>query len=171
MTSSRSQEIRTYEAPTRIANTPEFIKGVMNLRGTIVPIVDLRVKFGLPRGKATTTRPWSIVLNVAKRTVGVVVDGGFRRDRAARRRHQAAAGVRRRARHAYLQGLATVGGRMLIVIDIERLMSSRAWRSWTKRRHRNARVARAGRRVAAGGVSSPMPSSAIRSWYFERVRR
>ena len=42
------QEIRTYEAPTRIANTPEFIKGVMNLRGNIVPIIDLRMKFGLP---------------------------------------------------------------------------------------------------------------------------
>src|SRR5438105_15821437 len=68
------QEIRTYETPTRIANTPDFIKGVMNLRGNIVPIIDLRVKFGLPecRYDAQTV---VIVLNVASRTVGVVVDG------------------------------------------------------------------------------------------------
>src|SRR5690606_21262843 len=68
------QEIRRYEAPTRIANTPPFIKGVINLRGNIVPIVDLRVKLGLPE-QGHDAQTVVIVLNVAKRTVGVVVDG------------------------------------------------------------------------------------------------
>ncbi len=118
------QEIRTYEAPTRIANTPEFIKGVMNLRGNIVPIIDLRVKFGLPEQRYDT-QTVVIVLNVAKRTVGVVVDGVS--DVVA----VPAADIKPPPEFGgaldtrYLQGLATVGGQMLILIDIERLMSSR----------------------------------------------
>ncbi len=51
------QEIRGYDAVTTIANTPEFIKGVINLRGIIVPIVDMRIKFNLPRSN-TTSSPW-----------------------------------------------------------------------------------------------------------------
>jgi purine-binding chemotaxis protein CheW len=118
------QEIRTYEAPTRIANTPEFIKGVMNLRGNIVPIIDLRMKFGLPEPRYDT-QTVVIVLNVAKRTVGVVVDGVS--DVVA----VPAADIKPPPEFGgaldtrYLQGLATVGGQMLILIDIERLMSSR----------------------------------------------
>ncbi len=68
------QEIRGYDAVTRIANTPAFIKGVINLRGTIVPIVDMRIKFGLGHieyNQFTVV----IILNVAKRVVGMVVDG------------------------------------------------------------------------------------------------
>ncbi|HET6827632.1 MAG TPA: chemotaxis protein CheW [Ramlibacter sp.] len=67
------QEIRGYEEPTSIANAPEFIKGVVNLRGVIVPILDLRVKFRLPdlRYDEFTV---VIILNVASRVVGVVVD-------------------------------------------------------------------------------------------------
>ena len=81
------QEIRGYEQPTLIANSPPFIKGVINLRGTIVPIVDLRIKFNL--GKIEYT-PFTVViiLNVAGRVIG------------------------------------TVDGRMMIVTDIERLMTS-----------------------------------------------
>ena len=67
------QEIRGYEEPTRIANAPEFIKGVVNLRGVIVPIVDLRIKFNL----AGRIRQFTVViiLNVGSRVVGMVVDG------------------------------------------------------------------------------------------------
>ena len=118
------QEIRTYEAPTRIANTPAFIKGVMNLRGNIVPIIDLRMKFGLPEPRYDT-QTVVIVLNVAKRTVGVVVDGVS--DVVA----VPAADIKPPPEFGgtldtrYLQGLATVGDQMLILIDIERLISSR----------------------------------------------
>lgn len=67
------QEIRGYDQPTLIANTPPFIKGVINLRGIIVPIVDLRLKLNLPRVEYT---PFTVViiLNVAGRVVGAVVD-------------------------------------------------------------------------------------------------
>ena len=68
------QEIRSYEEPTTIANAPPFLKGVVNLRGVIVPIVDMRIKFGL--GKADYNQfTVVIILNVAHRVVGMVVDG------------------------------------------------------------------------------------------------
>ena len=66
------QEIRGYEPPTRIANSPEFIKGVVNLRGVIVPIVDMRIRFGLSDVQYSGTTV-TIVLNIAGRTVGMVV--------------------------------------------------------------------------------------------------
>ena len=118
------QEIRTYEAPTRIASTPAFIKGVINLRGNIVPIIDLRVKFGLAE-QGINTQTVVIVLNIAKRTVGVVVDGvsdviavGAADIKPA---PELASGLDTR----YIQGLASIGGQMMILVDIERLMTSR----------------------------------------------
>ena len=69
----RVQEIRSYEQPTRIANAPSFIKGVVNLRGVIVPIVDLRMKLGCDSAEYNTFTV-VIVLNVKGRVVGAVVD-------------------------------------------------------------------------------------------------
>ena len=67
------QEIRGYENPTRIANAPHFIKGVVNLRGVIVPIIDMRLRFGLPEAQYNSFTV-VIILNIAHRTVGMVVD-------------------------------------------------------------------------------------------------
>ena len=69
----RVQEIRSYEAPTRIANAPDFIKGVVNLRGVIVPIVDMRLKFNLAEARYDSFTV-VIVLNIGSRVVGMVVD-------------------------------------------------------------------------------------------------
>src|SRR5207237_2687750 len=113
------QEIRTYEQPTRIANTPAFIKGVMNLRGNIVPIIDLRIKFGLPEPRYDT-QTVVIVLNVAKRTVGVVVDGVSDVLAVPASEIKPPPELSGALDMRYLQGLATIGGQMLILIDIER---------------------------------------------------
>src|SRR4051812_16078868 len=67
------REIRSWETPTSIANTPDFIKGVINLRGTIVPIVDLRLKFKLAQANYDLFTV-VIILSVANRVVGIVVD-------------------------------------------------------------------------------------------------
>ena len=69
----RVQEIRSYEKPTRIANMPDHVKGVVDLRGVIVPIIDLRMKFGMTdiRYDGPTV---TIVLNVNGQIVGAVVD-------------------------------------------------------------------------------------------------
>ncbi len=118
------QELRGYDAVTRIANAPDFIKGVVNLRGIIVPIIDMRIKFdlGTPTYDQFTV---VIILNIAGRVVGMVVDSVSdvitldARSRSSRRRKWA-----RRVDTDYLIGLGTLDQRMLILVDIERLMSS-----------------------------------------------
>ena len=117
------QEIRGYESPTTIANAPDFLKGVINLRGTIVPIVDLRIKFNV--GKADYT-PFTVViiLNISNRVVGIVVDSvsdvTMLRSDQIRPAPEFAATVDTK----YIKGLGTLNERMLIVVDIERLMIS-----------------------------------------------
>jgi purine-binding chemotaxis protein CheW len=118
------QEIRGYEAPTRIANTPEFIKGVMNLRGHIVPVIDLRLKLGVgePRYDASTV---VIILNVLKRVIGVVVDGVSDVVSLPSEAIKPAPELGTALDTQYIQGLATLGEQLLILVDIERLMGSR----------------------------------------------
>ena len=117
------QEIRGYEAPTLIANAPAFIKGVINLRGIIVPIVDLRVKFNLGNIEYT---PFTVViiLNVAGRVIGVVVDSVSDVISLNRSQIRQAPDFSGSFDTKYILGLATVERRMLIVTDIERLMTS-----------------------------------------------
>ena len=116
------QEIRGYEAVTRIANTPAFIKGVINLRGVIVPIVDMRIKFDLgdPVYNEFTV---AIILNIGKRVIGVVVDSvsdvvSLPEDEIHPAPEFGTFDTQ------FLMGLAVVNERMLILIDIERLMTS-----------------------------------------------
>ena len=117
------QEIRGYDAVTRIANTPDFIKGVVNLRGAIVPIVDLRIKFQV--GSAEYT-PFTvvIVLNVGGRIIGIVVDGVSDVTAMTREQIRPAPEFAATVDTKYILGLGTVGERMLIVVDIHRLLMS-----------------------------------------------
>jgi len=117
------QEIRGYEAVTRIANAPDYIKGVINLRGIIVPIVDLRLKFHLgdPRYDAFTV---VIIVNIAGRIAGVVVDGVSDVVMLAPEQIKPAPDMGSDLHTEYLTGLATLEQRMLILIDIVKLMSS-----------------------------------------------
>lgn len=118
------QEIRSYEQPTRIANAPEFIKGVVNLRGVIVPIVDLRLKLGCASAEYNSFTV-VIVLNVRNRVVGAVVDSvsdvlELNKDaiRPAPELNASAVDT------SFITGIGSVGERMLILMDIEGLMSS-----------------------------------------------
>ena len=117
------QEIRGYEAVTRIANAPPFIKGVINLRGVIVPIVDLRIKFNLgePSYDQFTV---VIILNIGKRVMGVVVDGVSDVIQLASENLHPAPEFGSVLDTRYLLGLGTVDQRMIIMVDIEQLMSS-----------------------------------------------
>lgn len=117
----RVQEIRGYEAVTRIANLPEFIKGVVNLRGTIVPIVDLRTKFGLPFSYTPTTVV--IVINILERVIGIVVDSVSDVVQLSAGDILPAPGFSAQFDTHYILGLATLDNRMLIVTDIIQLMS------------------------------------------------
>ena len=117
------QEIRGYEPPTLIANAPPFIKGVINLRGIIVPIVDLRIKFNL--GKIDCT-PFTVViiLNIAGRVIGAVVDSVSDVFSLTRSQIRQAPDFSGTFDTKYILGLATIDNRMMIVTDIERLMTS-----------------------------------------------
>lgn len=117
------QEIRGYEAVTRIANAPEFIKGVVNLRGIIVPILDLRIKFnlGTPTYDELTV---VIILNIAGRVVGIVVDGVSDVTILTDDQIKPPPEMGTAFNTDYLVGLGTLAERMLILIDIDKLMSS-----------------------------------------------
>jgi purine-binding chemotaxis protein CheW len=117
------QEIRGYENPTTIANAPPFIKGVINLRGTIVPIVDLRIRFQVGAVEYT---PFTVViiLNIGGRVVGIVVDGVSDVISMEPARIRPAPEFAATVDTRYMRGLATMDDRMLVVVDIERLMLS-----------------------------------------------
>jgi purine-binding chemotaxis protein CheW len=118
------QEIRGYDPVTPIANTPPFIKGVVNLRGAIVPIVDLRVKFQLSNAEYHE-RTVVIVLNLSGRIVGVVVDGVSDVVSLSPDQIKPAPEFSSTLDTQYLMGLGTADARMLILVDIERLMTSK----------------------------------------------
>jgi purine-binding chemotaxis protein CheW len=117
------QEIRSWEQPTTIANAPGFIKGVINLRGVIVPIVDMRIKFNL--GSAEYDQfTVVIILNVAGRIVGMVVDSVSDVITLATDQVRPAPDFSSTFDTQYITGLGTVENRMLILVDIEKLMTS-----------------------------------------------
>ena len=116
------QEIRGWEQPTAIANSPEFIKGVINLRGTIVPIVDMRVKFNLGSAEYNSFTV-VIILNIAGRVVGMVVDSVSDVMTLSSEQIRPAPSFSSAFDTRYITGLGTSDERMLILIDIEKLMS------------------------------------------------
>jgi purine-binding chemotaxis protein CheW len=118
------QEIRGWETPTAIANTPEFIKGVINLRGTIVPIVDLRLKFRLGQAQYDEFTV-VIILSVARRVMGIVVDAVSDVITLLPAQMRPAPEFGAALDTRFITGLGTVEERMLILADIERLMTSR----------------------------------------------
>ena len=117
------QEIRGYEQPTRMAGVPEFIKGVINLRGIIVPIIDLRIKLNL--GEATyDSFTVVIILNVAERVVGIVVDGVSDVISLDSEQIKPAPDLADQGHADHVVGLGTLDERMVILIDIERLIAA-----------------------------------------------
>jgi purine-binding chemotaxis protein CheW len=117
------QEIRAQESATRIATAPEFIRGVINLRGTIVPIVDLRVKFGFPSAAANAA-PVVIILSIARRVIGVVVDAVTDVVALTAEEVRETPEVGGAIAAGFIRGIAPLDDRMLIVFDIARLMMS-----------------------------------------------
>jgi len=127
----RVQEIRSYEQPTRIANAPAFIKGVVNLRGVIVPIIDLRLKLGCETAEYNTFTV-VVVLNVRGRVVGAVVDSVSDVLELGKDHIKPAPELNSSIDANFITGIGTIKSgqgdseteRMLILMDIEGLMSS-----------------------------------------------
>lgn len=117
------QEIRSYEATTHIANVPDYVKGIINLRGVIVPIVDMRLKFRV--GEATYDASTVVVIvNIDGRIAGIVVDAVSDVVMLAPEEVKPAPDMGNTLHAEYLTGLATLEQRMLILIDVIKLMSS-----------------------------------------------
>lgn len=117
------QEIRGYERITRIANTPDFIIGIMNLRGAIVPIIDLRIKFQLLSAEFNENTV-IIILNFSNRVVGIVVDGVSDVLSLDIDQIKPAPDFAVTLSTEYLLGLGTVNEQMIILVDIEMLLNS-----------------------------------------------
>ena len=117
------QEIRGYEKVTPIPSAPDYLKGVVNLRGIIVPVIDMRVKFGLanPTYDSFTV---VIILRVAGRVIGVVVDGVSDVVHLTASEVKPAPQLGSIVDSGFLAGLATQDKRMILLLDIERFLSS-----------------------------------------------
>jgi len=119
----RVQEIRSYEEPTRIASAPSFIKGVVNLRGVIVPIVDMRMKFNLEQvGYDSFTVV--IVLNIGCRVIGMVVDAVSDVITLTPEQLRQVPEFNSAIQSDHLLAIGALDQRMLILVDIEKLMST-----------------------------------------------
>jgi purine-binding chemotaxis protein CheW len=118
----RVQEIRSYEKPTHIANAPAFIKGVINLRGVIVPVLDMRLKFNLDdvRSDGTTAL---IVLNLHSRTVAIVVDSVSDVITLSPQQMRPVPEFSALVPTEHLLAIGSVDDRALILVDIVKLMS------------------------------------------------
>ncbi|WP_273457323.1 chemotaxis protein CheW [Nevskia ramosa] len=116
------QEIRGYDTVTRIPDAPDFIKGVINLRGTIVPVIDMRIKFRLGKVEYNSFTVM-IILNVARRVVGMVVDGVSDVMQLTPEQIRPAPEFGSAVNARFITGLGAFDQRMLILIDIEKLLS------------------------------------------------
>ncbi len=119
----RVQEIRSFEPPTRMANAPAFVLGVVNLRGTIVPIIDMRIKFGMAEVKYDNFTV-VIVLNIGKQVIGMVVDGVSDVITLTPEQLRPVPHFSSSINQDHVMAIGSVGERMLILLDIERVMSS-----------------------------------------------
>lgn len=121
----RVQEIRSYEQPTRLAHAPDFIKGVIDLRGRIVPILDLRVKLQCPEASYTDFTV-VIILDIGSVLVGAVVDAVADVVTLTAELIKPVPQFESQGSldPAFVSGIASLGDRMLILMDIEALLSS-----------------------------------------------
>ncbi len=124
----RVQEIRGWDTVTAIPNTPDYLRGVINLRGSVVPIIDLRLRFGLPPleyGPTTVVIVLKVLHEGGERVMGIVVD-------AVSDVHTLPAEQMKPPPDMgggpvdldFIAGLALVGARMIVVLDIDRLLNS-----------------------------------------------
>jgi purine-binding chemotaxis protein CheW len=119
---TRVQEIILMGEITRVPQTPPYIKGLINLRSTVIPIVDLRLRFNLPQ-EAFTDETRIMVVNVGGKTVGIIVDGVSEVLRISQEQVSPPPPTVSGLGREYLTGLVKLENRLLILLDIEKLLS------------------------------------------------
>lgn len=115
------QEIRGYDPVTRIVNTPQFIKGVINLRGEIIPIVDLRIRFNF---NEVTYTPFTVViiLSILEKTIGIVVDGVSDVISFKKSEIRPVSDIGLSVDHGFMMGLVALQERLVVLLDIEKIL-------------------------------------------------
>jgi purine-binding chemotaxis protein CheW len=116
------QEIRGWSPVTAIPHAPRWLLGVINLRGVVVPVIDLRLKLALERADYNEFTV-VIILNVGARVVGIVVDGVSDVITLRAEQIRPAPSLGGNADTSHITGFATLDERLRILIDIERLMA------------------------------------------------
>jgi len=123
----RVQEIKGWDTVTRVPYSPDYVLGVINLRGSIVPVVDLRVRFALAKAEFDAATV-IIVVHVAgprgSRIVGIVVDAVSDVYSVAADKIQPPPDVIGAVDHMFVVGLASLDDKLIIILDIERLVIS-----------------------------------------------
>ncbi|MBI3776015.1 MAG: purine-binding chemotaxis protein CheW [Gammaproteobacteria bacterium] len=125
----RVQEIKGWDSATPIPNTPDYVRGVINLRGTIVPIIDLRARFGLervPYGPTTVVIVLKVMHGNASRIMGIVVDAVSEVYNVSQQDLKPAPEFGGAVRVDFVKGLATVDKKMVIILAIDELLNSDA---------------------------------------------
>lgn len=123
----RVQEIKGWMPVTRVPNTPDYMQGVLNLRGTIVPIIDLRMRFNLTQVEytpVTVVIVLTIIDGERRRTLGVVVDGVSDVVTVDRSELRPPPDFGTNVQTDFIDGIATVDEKMVMLLDIDRLLSS-----------------------------------------------
>lgn len=124
----RVQEIRGWGPVTRIPNMPDYVQGILNLRGTIVPIVDLRMRFGLEKieyGATTVIVVLKAVHANTKRVVGIVVDGVSDVHDLRASEIKPAPDFGDTMESEFIQGMIAIDEKMLVLLDVDRLLNYR----------------------------------------------
>lgn len=116
------QEIKGWDRMTPIPNSPPYVKGVLNLRGVIVPVFDLRLRFGLPEATRDAFTV-IIVVNIGGRLAGIVVDAVSDVINVGAEQKCAAPEYEGQQNREFIQGLAQVDGKLLILLDIDRMVN------------------------------------------------
>ncbi|MBI2400663.1 MAG: chemotaxis protein CheW [Deltaproteobacteria bacterium] len=118
----RVQEIIRHMELTRVPRTPDFVDGVINLRGRVIPVLDLRKRFGLP-SDAKTNETRIIVVDVDNKTVGLKVDAVSEVLRLPADTVEPAPAIVTGAESDYIKGVGKLEGRLLILLDVEKILT------------------------------------------------
>lgn len=119
------QEIRGWEPMTSIPNAPDYVKGVINLRGTVVPVIDLRLRFQLPKieySEVTVVVIVKVLIEDNEKIMGIVVDAvsdvySLNKDEAAQ-----TPAVGDMANKEFIDGLINVGDKMVVLLDLDKVL-------------------------------------------------
>lgn len=120
---SQAREIQTYSVPTRIPNTPDFIEGIINLRGQIIPILDLKKRFGSGATQINlTTRV--IIIEMNNELMGILVDSVSEVLKISQNRFELPpSAVQTSINNNYISGIGKLNERLLILIDLVKVLN------------------------------------------------